>query len=465
MASFYGRLNFNLLERYVVTATARTDGSSRFGSENRWGTFPSIALAWHLSNEPFMAGVGWVSNVSLRGSLGYTGNNQIGNYPSFGNVQTADAIVGGQTVSGRVISTLGNPELGWERSREMNLGLDASFLDGRVSATLETYRRRTENLLLSLELPTATGFGSVTANHGSIRNEGVELTVNTQNVSTASFGWTTNANLYLNRNKTLELPGNDTLQAGRSEGGSTHLTVVGQPIGLFWGFRIIGVYSQADIDNACKEGVARAGCVAVFPGAVAGDMRMTDVNGDGVIRQHEDYEVLGSPWPDFSWGLTNNLNWGPVSFRAIIDGQVGGQRWDRLHYTYENIDGPFNVTKRYVENMYISPDSVGNGMTPAAGSSSAAGRRHFRTINSTTIHDADFVWIRNLNLGYSLPERWTRMRSAQVYFSADNAYIFTSYFGNPLAERQGGQRNLEPGVDAFSYPIPRIWTLGVNLQL
>ena len=130
------------------------------------------------------------------------------------------------------------------------------------------------------------------------------------------------------------------------------------------------------------------------------------------------------------------------------------------------LDGPFNVTKRYVENMYISADSVGNGFTPAAGSSSAAGRRHFRTINSGTVHDADFIWIRNLNFGFQLPERLTGIGSAQLYFSADNPYIFTSYFGNPLAERNGGgTRNLEPGVDAFSYPIPRIWTLGLNLQM
>lgn len=466
MASVLGRMNYTLLDRYALTATIRTDGSSRFGNDNRWGTFPSAAFAWTFSQEPFMRDVNFVDDAKLRISAGLTGNNQIGNYPSLGIVNRSDYIFNGNVAAGRVLSTLQNPDLGWERSQEINLGLDATLFGGRVGLVADVYQRQTDDLLLSLELPVASGFGSVVANQGSIENRGFELGLNTRNIDNDRFGWDTNFNFSINRNEALDLGASDTLRTGTSmEGANTHLTVVGGPVGLFYGYRILGVYTAAEIADPN---------VAKFAGAVESDPKFKDVNGDGIIRQTEDFEVIGTPYPDFTWGLTNTARYGPLDLRVTIDGAVGGQRLNRNLATIENIDGPFNVTRAYVENMWISPDSIGDGMTPGAGGSSTTGRRMFRDVSDRWVEDAGYVWIRNIALGWSLPERLTfNARQARLTFSVQNPWIFSSFNGNPqtqsnqLLSAQGSPNspNLTPGVDNFSYPISRVFTIGLNLGL
>jgi hypothetical protein len=348
----------------------------------------------------------------------------------------------------------------------VNVGLDASFAGGRIDLVADAYQRETDDLLLSLELPVASGFGSVVANQGSIQNRGFEFGINTRNIDTDRFSWSSNFNLSVNRNKALDLGASDTLRTGTSmEGANTHLTVVGGPVGLFYGYRIEGVYSAADIANPA---------VAKFAGAVESDPKFKDVNGDGIIRQTEDFEVIGTPYPDFTWGFTNTARYGPVDFRITIDGAVGGQRLNRNLATVENIDGPFNVTKAYVRQMWISPDSIGDGMTPGAGGSSTTGRRMFRDVSDRWVEDAGYVWIRNIALGWDLPERFTfNARRARLNVSLQNPWIFSSFNGNPQTESNqllsaGGSPNspnLTPGVDNFSYPISRVFTIGIDLGL
>lgn len=466
MASILGRVNYTLLDRYILTGTVRADGSSRFGADNRWGTFPSAAFAWVVSQESFLRDVNWLNEAKLRFSLGYTGNNQIGNYPALGVVNRDDYLFNNVVAPGRVLSTLQNPELGWERSREVNVGLDASFFNNRVALVADVYQRKTEDLLLSLELPVASGFGSVVANQGAIQNRGLEVGLNTLNVDRGSFNWRSNFNISVNRNKALDLGASDTLRTGTSmEGANTHLTVVGGPVGLFYGYRIIGVYSAADIANPA---------IAKFAGAVESDPMFKDVNGDGIIRQTEDFEVIGTPYPDFTWGFTNTAQYGPLDLRVTIDGAVGGQRLNRNLATIENIDGPFNVTRKYVENMWISPDSTGDGFTPGAGGSSTTGRRMFRDVSDRWVEDADYVWIRNITLGYTLPGRFSfNARRARLNFSVQNPWIFSSFNGNPQTNSNqllsaGGSPNspnLTPGVDNFSYPLARVFTVGLDIGL
>jgi TonB-dependent starch-binding outer membrane protein SusC len=476
MASVLGRVNYTLLERYVFTATLRADGSSRFGADNRWGTFPSAAVAWNLSRENFMQNVGFMQDAKLRASLGYTGNNQIGNYPSLGVVNRQDAVFGQSLAPGRHLNTLQNPGLGWERTREVNLGLDAFFMNHRIGLVLDAYQRNTQDLLLSLELPTTSGFGSVVANQGEIQNRGFEVGLNTRNFDTQNFRWNTNANLSINRTKALDLGGDTILRSGASmEGANTHITIVGQPIARFIGYRIVGVYTQQDINNACVPGAPTAGCVPVFAGAQAGDPWFEDINGDGIIRQTEDFTILGTPHPRFTWGLTNNMTYGPVDFRATIDGSVGGQRLNRNLASIENIDGPFNVSRDYVQNMWISPDSVGDGVTPAAGHSSTTGRRMFRDTNDRWVEDASFVWVRNVMVRYQLPENLTGglARRASLYTSINNPFLFSSYHGNPQAQSNQllaaagapNSPNLTPGVEQLGYPISRTFTVGIDLGL
>ena len=466
MASVLGRMNYTLLDRYALTATIRADGSSRFGADNRWGTFPSAAFAWTFSEEGFMQGANFVDQAKLRVSAGVTGNNQIGNYPSLGVVNRSDYLFNNVVAAGRVLTTLQNPDLGWERSQEINVGLDASLFGGRLDVVADAYHRETHDLLLSLELPVASGFGSVVANQGSIQNRGFEFGINTRNIDTDRFSWSSNFNLSVNRNKALDLGASDTLRTGTSmEGANTHLTVVGGPVGLFYGYRILGVYSAADIANPN---------IAKFAGAVESDPMFKDVNGDGIIRQTEDFEVIGSPYPDFTWGFTNTARYGPVDFRITLDGAVGGQRLNRNLATMENIDGPFNVTKKYVYGMWISPDSTGDGKTPGAGGSSTTGRRMFRDVSDRWVEDAGYVWIRNIALGWTLPSRLAfNARRARLNVSLQNPWIFSSFNGNPHTESNqllsaGGSPNspnLTPGVDNWSYPVSRVFTIGLDLGL
>jgi TonB-dependent starch-binding outer membrane protein SusC len=390
-------------------------------------------------------------------------------------VNRVDYVFNNAAVAGRNLNTLQNPLLGWERTREINLGLDAFFLDHRAGLTVDLYRRKTEDLLLALELPTASGFGSVTANQGSVQNQGLEVGLNSTNIDTRNFRWTTNLNGAVTRNKALDLGASDTLRSGASmESANTHITVVGQPIALFYGYRIEGVYSAADIAKACVANAPTPGCVAIFPGARESDPRFKDVNGDGIIRQGEDFEVIGTPYPDFTWGMTNTMTYGPVDLRFTLDGAVGGQRLNRNLASIENIDGPFNVTKKYVENMWISPDSIGDGKTPGAGGSSPAGRRMFRDVSDRWVEDAGFVWMRNVTLRYNLPgSALFNARNGSIYASVQNPWIWSSFHGNPQvqtgqtlsANGSSSSTSLTPGVDNFSYPLARTFTIGIDLGL
>jgi len=469
MASVFGRINVNLADKYILTATVRRDGSSRFGPSNRWGTFPSAAFAWNFGQEGFMEGIEWITDARFRASLGFTGNNQIGNFSHFGNVSNSTTMFGSSPVNGRGINNLSNPTLGWERTREVNLGLEFSMFNNRVDFTVEGYRRVTQDLLFPRQLPTASGFSSVTSNVGSVQNQGLELGVTTTNVARPGFSWTTTANVSFNRTKALDLGESDTLYSGASmEGANTHITIVGQPIAQFYGYRIIGIYTEEDINNPN---------VAKYDGAVSTDVRYADINGDGVIRQMEDFDIIGSPWPKFTWGMTNNVNVGNFRISATMDGQVGGQTINRNLATIENIDGPFNVSKAYVQDMFVDWDSIGSGFAPAAGSSSTGGRRSFRDITDRWLQDAGFLWVRNLQVNYRLPatlaSRILNARNASLYVSLENPLIITECQCNPqTAPNQnlaaGGAPNspsLTPGVDNFSYPLSRMYTLGIQLGL
>jgi len=470
MASALGRLAYTAWDRYSVTVSLRRDGSSRFGPQNRWGSFPSFAFAWNINNEGFLRDVDWIDELKFRASLGFTGNNQIGNFSHFGNVANSTYNFGFGNANGRGISSLSNPRLGWERTREVNLAVDFTILDGRMSFVTEAYRRVTQDLLLQRNLPRASGFSSVLSNTGSIQNQGFEFGVTSINISRPNFVWRTVANFSINRNKALDLGDSDTLYSGGSmEGAPTHMTVVGNPIGLFVGYRITGIYFPEDIANACSAENQSANCVAIYDGAVPTDVRFKDVNGDGVIRQVEDFEVLGNPWPKFTWGLTNSITYRSFNLNLIIDGQVGGQTTSRNLATIENIDGPFNVSKAYVRTMFIDFDSIGDGMTPSAGASSTGGRRAFRDVNDRWIQNAGFVWVRSLSMGYRLPASLVssifRVRSAEVYMSVENPFVWTECFCNPQTMRNSGNPNLQPGFDDNSYPIGRFWSFGARFGI
>jgi hypothetical protein len=275
----------------------------------------------------------------------------------------------------------------------------------------------------------------------------------------------------MNRNEVLDLGVSDSVFGGRSlQGAPTHVSVVGGPAGLFYGYQVLGIYSAADIANPA---------VAKYPGAVATDIRYKDVNADGVIRQGEDFEVIGSPWPDFVWGMTNSFALGRFGLRTTLDGQLGGQTINQNLATVDDLSGLTNVSRKYFEGMFVSADSAGNGMTPGLGSSSPEGRRAYRDISSRLVEDADYLWLRNVQLSYDLPARLVPgMRAdgpARLYLTVENPLLFSACDCNPpsaatdqmlttqLLTSRGAL--LTPGVTDFSYPLARVWVLGLQLGL
>lgn len=461
MASYLGRINYAYKEKYLLTATFRRDGSSRFGPNNRWGSFPSAAVGWVLTKEPWFKSSKWVSNLKLRASYGITGNDQIGNFTYEGQVGINNYVTGGSNLAyGQTINSLANPNLGWEKTKEVNIGLEYGLLNNRINLDADAYQRRTTALLLNLQIPPSSGFSSVIQNVGEVQNTGLEIGINSTNISNEHFTWTTSFNISFNRNKTLSLGPIDTIRSGRSgESHPTNVTVVGKPVGMFYGYKFLGLYqSQEDVQKSPH-----------FPGAIPGNMKVEDVDGNGIIEPVKDFTIIGNPYPKFNYGLTNTLSYKNWTLRILITGSYGAQRLKASYEYFHNIDGVFNVLTDVI-NRWRSPQNPGNGKVPTTAGTSY-GRVMYRDVSSLWVYDASYLWFKNILLSYALPAHILRgaLSSAEIYASIENAFIITPYpFGNPAvtnygdAHGQGGA--LVPGVDFSSYPVPRTFTLGIHIN-
>ncbi len=459
LISYLARANYAYLDKYLVTATVRSDGSSRFGSNNRWGIFPSLALGWRISNENFLKDVPWLNELKVRASYGFTGNFNIGNYSYMSNIGTNDYVFNGTLASGRVMNTLGNPNLGWEKMRELNTGIDFVGFDNRLTFSVDYYHRNTQDLLLNVEIPESSGFSTVTENRGDVLNQGLELGINSVNIAKDHFSWSTNINVSFNRNKVLALGrSSDPIYSGTSsEGNPTNITKIGSPVGMLFGYVVEGIYqNEADLERYPS-----------FPGAIPGNMRFKDVNGDGQITPVEDFDVIGNPYPDFTWGVTNTLKYKQFDFRVLVVGSVGAEMLRATNFYTGNIDGVFNVRKE-IADRWRSPEQPGSGRVPTT-NGTGRGRVMFRDTHSYSVEKTDYAWIRNITLGYTLPNGIGKnkfIQQVRLYGTVQNAFLFTGYSGNPEGTNYNRDDTgaLVPGIDYSNYPVPRIFTLGANLS-
>lgn len=462
LLSFLGRIDYSYADRYLLTSTIRRDGSSRFGSENRWGTFPSLAVGWRLSEEAFLQDVEFLSNLKIRLSYGENGNFNIGDFTYTGEVGINNYLTSGSIANGRTVNSLRNPNLGWEESREYNLGIEAGFFNSRITTSIDLYRRLTEDLLFNVEVPQSSGFSSAIQNRGEVQNQGVEISINTANIQREDFSWDTRFNISSNTNEVLELgPNNEPIIAGDINAGRpTHITEVGGPIGQFYGWQIEGLYeSEEEIQNNPS-----------YDEAQVGNIRPLDVNGDGEITRGGDFTKLGNPYPDFTFGLTNTVNYRNFDLRVLLSGSYGGKRMLGSHEWFWNIDGVFNVPAEYIEDRWRSADDPGDGVTPKAVGPST-NRLIYRDPNSLSVQDNSHIWVKNITFGYSLPSSLVGSvtQQARIYTSVRNAFIFTSYDGgNPQATNYqgigGDGQQLTPGLDYTTYPVPRTITVGAKLN-
>ncbi|MDD4514716.1 TonB-dependent receptor [Massilibacteroides sp.] len=459
LISYLARATYNYKQKYLLTAAIRRDGSSRFGEDSRWGTFPSVSLGWRLNEERFMQEAVWIDDLKIRGSYGLAGNFEIGNYTYMSEITKANYVLNGALAGGRRMNTIGNPCLGWEQVYEWNIGLDFSIFNDRFSFIADFYKRNTKNLLLDIELPASSGFKSAKENNGNLQNTGFEFSITSRNLRTENLLWTTSANIAFNKNKVISLGRDNTpiLTGFSGEQNPTHITMVGKPLGLFYGYVVEGLYTQEDIDNPN---------VAKFPGAIAGNIKVKDIDGSGDITAVNDFDVIGDPYPDFTFGITNVLNYKQWDMRISMSGSVGGQLLKTQYEYTHNTDGIFNVTKDMV-NRYRSEEQPGDGRTPTT-SGSSRGRVIYRDVNSDWVIDNDYLWIKNITLGYNLDKGIKKICSnARFYVSIQNAFLITGYDGNPEITNYGnsGQKagSMVPGVDYTGYPVARTYSLGINL--
>ena len=458
LTSFLSRLTYNYKGKYLLTAAVRSDGSSRFGSQNRWGTFPSGSIGWVVSDESFLNDLQKVSFAKIRASYGVTGNNNIGNYTQYALINnTVNAVFGNNVAAGAVVTSLANPNLGWETTKQFDIGLDLGLFNDRIQFVYDYYVKNTTNLLYSVQVAQESGFGNFNDNIGEIKFWGHEVALTTLN-TTGKLRWTTNANISFNRNEVIALAdGIDRVY------GTFHITQVGKPFGQFYGHQAQGVYMNAeDLANSPQ-----------VPGrSTVGSIKLTDQNGDGIITHGGDMDdrvIIGNPFPKYTYGITNTLNYGNFDFTVVASGSHGNQLLVRHLYSTANLDGVFNLVKE-VKYRFRSEENPGKGFygTTVGGGNVTGIERDW--MNSRFIADASFFSIKNITLGYSINASNKVFRSARIYASVQQAFVFTKYWGGPNPETsaqgngQGDGGNLSQGIDLSNYPVPRTYSLGVNLN-
>ncbi len=291
-------MNYDYKSKYLFTGTVRRDGSSRFGSDRRWGYFPSASVGWNITKENFFPKPDWMTNLKIRASYGYSGNNAIGNYTWIPTLTSDNYDFGGKVADGKSVSSMENTKLGWEKSKEFDTGLDLTLLGGKINFVFDYYNKVTEDMLWGVRVPISSGFSSVQDNIGQIRNRGVEFSLSTINISNNSFTWNTDLNISFNQNKVLDMG-----DVGKVFGGfkNSAITEEGQPMAMFYGWKHIGIL------NSWEE-VEK---YATIPGQSPGTPRFFDLNDDGIIDER-DKMIIGNPWPDFRGGFNNSLtfnNW------------------------------------------------------------------------------------------------------------------------------------------------------------
>jgi TonB-linked SusC/RagA family outer membrane protein len=448
MVSLISRLNYSYDGKYLLTATLRRDGSSRFGANQKWGTFPSFSVGYNVSEEAFMKSVNFINNLKIRGSYGLSGNNQIGNYSHIGLLSTVNYVQNNAQKPGLVPSTLSNDDLTWEKSKQINLGIDLALFTDRISLTADIYKDHKTDLLLAVQLPAASGFNSSTQNIGDIENKGFELGLQTVNIKSKRFEWSSSFTFSTNRNKVLKL----ATEGGRITNSSYQITQVGYPISSFYLLNAIGVFKNTqELEGAALQ----------HPRTQAGDLKFEDVVPDGVINAN-DKKIVGDPWPDFTWGFDNSFTYGNITLSVALNGSQGAYTYFQIGETILNSAGVQNQLIM-ADRRWRSEDDPGDGFMPRAIRSNHA---YGFSSSSHFLFDSSFTRIKSVNISYNLPQKLaTRLALSglSVYANVANLYTFTDYPGFDPESSTAGDNVVNSGIDYLTYPLPRTYTLGVKI--
>lgn len=444
LLAYFARLNYSFQDKYLLSASFRREGSSRFGVNNKWGNFPSVSAGWRISEEPFMPDLSWLSNLKLRASYGITGNNAIGNYPSLSGMNSANYILGGSYAPGVVIGSFANSQLGWEKSDALDVGLDLSLFNNQFVVTAEFYNKITNSMLLSKEIPIISGFSSTFTNVGKVRNRGLELAFDYKKSVTKDLNLRGNFNIAFNKNEVLEIRGENDYIENFNFYNIYNRTVVGKPIGMLYGYKCLGIFqSEEEIANSPKQ-----------EGAIPGVYKYWDANGDGEITyDRQDMVEIGNPHPKFIWALTVGGNYKNFDFNVLFTGAQNYDLMRNIETTTLNMDGVFNVLAD-AKNRWRSMENPGNGVIPTTNT-----WKWEREVSSRYVYDASHAWLKSLSIGYTLPKKSAMLPGARFYLNAENLFLITSYPGNnPDVNTDNSSVNI--GRDDESYPVPRIFSIG-----
>ena len=454
LASFFARANYSYKSKYLLTATMRTDGSSKFLGDNKWGYFPSFSAGWNAKEEPFMQNINFVDRFKVRAGWGQVGNEgSIGNHDYVTTMNTGYTYVfGNRIVDGAVAKKIANPDIKWETSEQTNVGVDLSFLDQRFDVSIDYYNRITRDLLLEKPIPFYVGAQRPTVNAGTMKNSGFDISLNWRETRNSDFKYAIGLNISAVRNEVTDLAGGEPFPGGNvPKLGSVTRTEKGEELAYFYGLQTDGIINdQAELD-AYRIDVpsSKAGL---------GDVKFIDQNGDGMIND-EDKVKLGSAFPDFTAGFNIDLSYKGFDFKTFIYASVGNEIVNGNSYWTQTSGILSNYSTDRLNRWTESNPSANE---PRMVSNDPNQNWRF---SDRYVEDGTYVRLRNIQLGYSLPKNIIEtmgLSKLRVYVSADNLLTFTKYSAwNPEVANYGGA--LGAGVDYATYPIPSIINGGINL--
>lgn len=466
LLSVLSRITYSWADRYLASVSFRGDGSSKFGPDNQWGFFPSVSIGWRMSEEPWLKDQAWLNQLKIRGSWGLTGNNDIPNYAAFDKLGVTNYTFGTSNTLAQGLantsSVLSNRAISWEQTSEFDVGFDFSMFKTRFNLTFDYYYSITKSLLFQQPALAITGHTNYWNNIGRVRNQGVEIELHTYNIKTKKFEWQTELNLSFNDNRLLELGDDSERLLSYGERGEVYVAQVGGPSIQYYGYRTDGVWKSQEEIDAFLAGRPATEVFLVGKTVVPGTLKVVDRDKNGIIDAY-DRDVLGTPFPVLTWGVTNTFTFYGVDISFMFQGVAGA--------TVLNGDGYYQETKKintaYTTNRYVSPQNPGDGKTPTF----ANGNGMEWELTDYLLQNASYGALKDLTIGYRFSKKMLRpvhLNTIRLYFSGQNLFYIWSkdYKGiNPEARYTSNQYS-SPLVDGYQrggFPIQRTFTFGVEI--
>jgi TonB-linked SusC/RagA family outer membrane protein len=474
MIAYMARANYSFKDKYLLSASIRREGSSRFSEGHQFGNFPAASVGWRVSEERFMPKASWLTDLKFRASWGMTGNNSYavsannnfgvgqnsgddGNYASLAFLGLNNYVFNNSLASGKTVTRFANSELSWEKSNQLNVGMDLATFNNKLVFTVEYYKKITDDMLLGYNIPAVSGFTSTLKNLGKVQNQGVEIAANYR-IRVGQVNLRTNANFTINRNKVLAIRGQNDFILQGSQYGGYNIQQVGQPIGMIFGYRKLGIFNTQDEINKAP----------LQEGAVPGAMIFADLHGaadggpDGIVSYDtKDMTIIGNPNPKFNWAWTVNADYKGFDFSVLFMGAYDFDIYRNIEASTMNMDGVFNVLEK-AKDRWRSPQNPGSNPLDKHSQGGTDYFKWSRESSERYVYDGTHTWVKNITIGYTIPRVKGILSDARIFVNAANLFLITKYPGNnPDAGVRGGT---ELNNDDESYPVPRTYSAGLKVN-